>query len=237
MKLTLYFIIGLLALPAMAIKIPKSFDWRMQLGGLSPIRNQNGCGSSWAFPIVTALETAIKMKEGREVQLSAQQILSCSDAGNCKGGWMPQPYVVSTGLALEKDFPYVASDVSCQQNLSIFRKASGWGYVHTIDPKAVAPTQAIQEAVLKFGEITTGIVADDKLNAYPGNVIECSQPNSNHPNHLVSIIGWTEEGAWIVRNSWGEKWGEKGYFRIQYGCNKIGTYASYLTYETPDSGP
>jgi cathepsin B len=38
--------------------------------------------------------------------------------------------------------------------------------------------------------------------------------------HAVKIVGWGKEGAvnyWIVANSWGPKWGEKGYFRIAFG--------------------
>ena len=46
----------------------------------------------------------------------------------------------------------------------------------------------------------------------------------NGTNHVVSIVGWGEEDNtkyWIVRNSWGSYWGEKGLYRQLKGVNML----------------
>jgi cathepsin L len=48
-------------------------------------------------------------------------------------------------------------------------------------------------------------------------------------NHVVLLIGWDDEKqAWLVKNSWGESWGEKGFAWIRYGSNNIGVFAAWI---------
>ena len=63
-------------------------------------------------------------------------------------------------------------------------------------------------------------------------------PMGSRPNHAVLIVGYdSEDGTdyWIVKNSWGEDWGEEGYFKVQrntnspYGVCSINTAAVYPT--------
>lgn len=47
---------------------------------------------------------------------------------------------------------------------------------------------------------------------------------SKKPNHAIVVTGYNEKG-WIIKNSWGEKWGDKGYFYLPRDENKCGINA------------
>merc|ERR1712173_307560 len=67
------------------------------------------------------------------------------------------------------------------------------------------------------GPISCGIDAMPLLN-YESGIIN---KKGEGTDHVVSVTGWgtdrTEGFYWIVRNSWGEFWGEMGYVRVAKG--------------------
>ena len=71
------------------------------------------------------------------------------------------------------------------------------------------------------------IDAEDSLKKYKGGVLDPSDCKSSVQslNHCVHLVGFDTSGSepyWIVKNSWGEKFGEDGYFRLVYGKNACG---------------
>eukprot|EP00536_Pseudo-nitzschia_multiseries_P008799 jgi/Psemu1/297052/fgenesh1_pm.231_\ len=76
------------------------------------------------------------------------------------------------------------------------------------------------------------------LQTYEGGILKDSPANRNTThNHGVSIVGWGfDETAdlqyWIVRNSWGEYWGELGFFRVELGKNLLGI-EGHIAWATP----
>lgn len=219
--------------------LPKIFDWRWQAGGLQPIRNQKNCGSCWAFSVIATLEGLIKIHTGKVVDLAEQTLVStCSNAGSCSGGYFRAfDYLRSPGIPDEQQDPYRAVNTSCRQGLRPEEKITSWRYVGS---RNRAPTiEQIKTALFEKGPVSVTIHANSTLSAYDSGVFNsCS---SGSTNHMVNLEGWNDNGGyWILRNSWGENWGESGYMRIKYTsasgykCNRVGEHTAYAIYnDTP----
>merc|ERR1712159_694405 len=72
------------------------------------------------------------------------------------------------------------------------------------------------------GPISCGIDASPILK-YTGGIASMA---GEMVDHVISIVGWGKDQAsgkqyWIVRNSWGEYWGEMGYIRVEKGNNAL----------------
>jgi C1A family cysteine protease len=223
--------------------LPASFDWR-DSGACTPIRDQDGCGSCWAFSTMGTMECAILRTDGTEVDLSEQWLVSCTGAGSCDGG----SYITAfdflscdtsrsdpcggSGAVLEDELPYEADDISC-----------GCPYTHPycLDGYALVdgewPTvEQVKQAILDYGPLSVSVYVNSAFVAYTGGVFNaCSNRTINH---AVVLVGWDDtlgaNGAWIMRNSWGPDWGMDGYMYIEYGCSRIGYAACYVRYGVED---
>ena len=228
-------------LPAVAAPntLPAAFDWRAQTNGASPglppIRNQGGCGSCWAFATVGALECAIRIKDGVDVDLSEQWLVSCNQSGwSCAGGWYAHDYhlrngstdsCLGNGAVPESNDPYQGVDAAC-----------GCPYPHQywIDSWAYSgdSVDQIKQAILTHGPVSVSLAVDSAFEAYGGGIFNACSASTI--NHSVVLVGWDDTqgsgGVWILRNSWGPSWGEGGYMRIAYGCDSVGYSTCFINY-------
>ena len=204
------------------------FDWR-GLGGVSPIKNQGGCGSCWAFAAVAQLESHMLIYDNRLEDLSEQQCIDCNPYGaGCDGGWMDVAYEIfmDPGCVGEQCYPYEAHDATCRLNsCPALGRIASYSYISGGD-------DAIK-AALANGPVTSLFTVINDFYSYRSGCYESE--TANNVNHAVLIVGWDDtqcggEGAWIVKNSWGTGWGMDGFAYIKYGSCNIGSWPYQIQY-------
>ncbi|XP_047740489.1 procathepsin L-like [Hyalella azteca] len=198
--------------------LPDYLDWR-EKGAVTPVKNQDRCGSCWAFSAVGALEGQIFRNTGVLRSLSVQQVVDCTEnALGCAGGLPALAYEQierSGGLATEEDYPYITYQGNCSM-----RHMDG-GVDHGYRAFKKNDEQALKEAVSKYGPISVAFSVLDDFIHYKRGVYECSKRAAL--NHAVLLVGYGSDEVdgdyWIIKNSWGVNWGERGYFRMARNKN------------------
>ncbi|CAO3653576.1 unnamed protein product [Cunninghamella echinulata] len=203
-----------------------SLDWRDRIS--MRVKNQGSCGSQYAFSAIGAVEGALAIKYNQSYDLSEQHLVDCGGKG-CNGGWMHDMFDYlrkSGGPTLQADYPYTAIAGACQAQSK--RKVGT-----VVSHKMVRPGDEndLMEA-LKIGPVAVAYNAGSQAHKYyRGGIFDV--PNcGNTPTHAVLLIGYGNENGkdyWLLKNSWGADWGEKGYFRMARGKNMCGIadWASY----------
>ncbi len=207
--------------------LPDAFDLRA-LGFVSDIKDQGQCGSCWAHAIVESLEDAILHSGGAKAKLAPQELVDCdNNAAGCGGGNMDDAdFIVKTGTANESAYPYKARDQRCKSPLPQPQtKAKSWAYV---GGQGRAPTvDEMKRALYTYGSLFVTVAAGG--SDWDGRTTMSGCRNRG-TNHMVEIVGWTKDGKWIMRNSWGTDWGDKGFAYMPYGCDAIATESESAAY-------
>ena len=214
--------------------LPASVDWRKK-GVVTGVKNQQQCGSCWAFSATGSMEGQHALKTGKLVSLSESQIVDCDTHGNdhgCMGGWMDGAFeyvIANKGIDDEKDYPYVPEDDNCTfRRADVAAKFSGF---HDV----TGGEAGLKKAVATIGPISVAIDASNTdFQFYNDGVYynpDCSKTILDH-GVLAVGYGTTKNGTdyWVVKNSWGGAWGKKGYILMARNRNNscgIATQPSY----------
>jgi len=210
-----------------AAQLPESVDWR-EKGAISPVKDQQACGSCWAFCATAMIESYAQITEGGDVPiLSAQQVtactpnpLSCGGTGGCMGS-IPQlafTYIQLFGHVTEDEWPYTAGSGntgSCEYDFNGMPPSVGLTGYQILEANN---QDAVMQHLAEVGPLAVAVYASG-WGAYRGGIYDGCKYSSNIAlNHAVQLVGYGSDSDgdyYIVRNSWGSSWGEDGYIRLR----------------------
>ena len=210
--------------------LPSSYDLREE-GLVTSVKNQSPSGDCWAFAIYSALESYLLKNENIIYDFSENNMKNLMYVNGANGtDWnnggnhiMAFAYLLrGSGPVNESLDPFNASSDRSPEDLAIEKYVTGFKYVplrlNNLD------NNQIKYAILQYGAVYTSIYS----NMLRSNGTGYSNL-SNVNQHAVSIVGWDDnysklnfavtppcDGAWIIKNSWGTSYGEKGYYYVSY---------------------
>ncbi|MGC9041156.1 MAG: carboxypeptidase regulatory-like domain-containing protein [Roseiflexus sp.] len=223
--------------------LPAAFNWCEQ-GICTPVKDQGGCGSCWAFATAGVVESAIKRIDGVERDLSEQYLLSAGTHGGCDGG-MPAydlfigatpAHQTEAGVVYESDLPYTGQDAPLTRALPHHERMLAWNSLFNAD------VATIKHIIREHGPVSAYVCAGSRFMWHRSGVFETDESAACNGsiNHAVVLVGWDDSkgtrGAWRLRNSWGATWGENGYMWIGYGISGLGQWIDYVYYDRLEPG-
>lgn len=233
-------------------KMPKEFSW---IKYDSPVRNQGECGACYSLAAMTVYEVRLRIKSQMKDKtiMSGQDVLSCSRTNQgCEGGY---PFLVGKhateyGLVPEACVPYKASDIDCDSvrftsSSCANRRYYAKNYRYVGGYYGSCNELLMMKEIMRNGPVIVAFQAPSSLFYYTGGIFTGPPPKREgvtehgvryweQTNHAVVAMGWGEENGhkyWIIKNTWGPKWGEKGYFRIQRGTDECGVESMATTFD------
>jgi parallel beta-helix repeat protein len=238
--------------PSTRSQIPPSFDWRDYQGHdwMTPVKDQGGCGSCWAFGAVglfEAMHNIWRSDPELDLDLSEEYLVSdCYFPGNCCGGSHETAlkFICIDGIPDEECLPYVddtgctCGGYSCDENCehrtdrscsdaACSDKCSDWQnrLIKIDSAKYLASGQLnTREYVAEKGPLVSAMGMGLGVGYWDGDIYRCT--DDNRTNHVVVIVGYDDAGGyWIIRNSYGVGFGDNGYFKLGYGECGIESYS------------
>jgi len=191
------------------------------------IRQQGNCGSCWAISAVEAVEAYLQT-QGTDVQLAAQALVDCvpnpqhcGGSGGCDGatGELAYQFMMDHGIPTEADDQYTAQTGTCPQKFDTEptwtttggKRARLSGFSNLPSNKAEPLKQALMN-----GPVVVAVDGNDWFD-YNGGVFDGCQRDAII-GHAVLAKGFGEDSGnkyWLIQNSWGSQWGERGHIRLK----------------------
>jgi C1A family cysteine protease len=200
--------------------LPASVNWTAA-GAVTPVKNQEQCGSCWAFSTTGSVESAWFLAKGSLPSVSEQQLVDCSTAeGNqgCNGGLMDYAFeyiIKNKGITTEAAYPYTATGPNACA-------AAGKPVAATLSGYKDVPvnSETALETAIAQQPVSVAVEADQSVfQFYSGGVMDSAC--GTQLDHGVLAVGYGVLGGkeyYLVKNSWGASWGANGYILLGRGA-------------------
>jgi C1A family cysteine protease len=215
--------------------MPASVDW-VAAGAVTYVKNQQQCGCCWAVAIAGAIEGAAAIDSGFTYlqSLSAQQLISCDTSSyGCNGGSIVSAleYSMNNGLGGMTTYAQYPFEDGKGKTSTDCKSADYTLAVSDSQPKTVTDIDTgdsfstrvnkMKQALVSGGPVAIEINANcPEFQSYSSGVFtpgSCTCFDTSCLDHAVLLVGYNDTNDpayWKVKNSWGECWGEDGYFRV-----------------------
>jgi len=188
-------------------------DWRNRC---TPVKDQGNCGSCVGFGTIAAIEALINIKYGIVKILSEAQPFFCAGANCEEGAYVPDVLDQEsiTWIPTAQENHYVDHNVPCYKGKATGAILTKWYLLDNAEEMKIALTS---------GPIVGTMEVHESFMHYVSGVYHSLGPQDHVVGgHCICIVGYDDaKGAWLVKNSWGTGWGERGYVWIKYGDSEI----------------
>jgi C1A family cysteine protease len=208
----------------LASQFPATFDLRGQ-EKLTRVRDQGNCGSCWAFATYGSLESFLMPLENWDFSEEDMNDHHGFDWGPCAGGNIDIAVAYLTrwdGPLKEEDNPYQYAISDSANEVKHVLEA-----VYLPPRSNYLDNDRIKQAVQSTGAVYVSMYY--ARSCYNATYHSYYNQSLREGGHAVCVVGWDDnfnrnnfnqippgDGAFIVRNSWGNSWGEGGYFYVSY---------------------
>lgn len=220
------------SIPTTSVTSPFS-NWTSTM---SPVKNQGGCGSCWAFASIALCEWYLKNHDVPQYEtLSDQHLVDCDlSNGGCNGGWPTKSlnYLFVNGTSNSK-YAYTATRGTCQSPLPYPRNKKCPKAIYEWNLSATGNDDRLRQVLTKTPVLGAMNVISSFFQYKSG--IYTPTNCTNQVNHAILVVGHgvdnvTNQKYWICRNSWGTGWGEGGYFKMDANTPNQCGISSYFWY-------
>ncbi|MDO5826234.1 MAG: C1 family peptidase [Methanosphaera sp.] len=217
-------------------KLPSQYDSR-KLGYVTPVKNQGEKNSCWAFGANAAIESSLLKTTKEEYDLSENTVvntrLKYSRYGDAyvtefNSETAPTGHMVSWLGTFDQDYdPYdehgkISELTSTEDNIHIQD-------ILYIPGNSKNIMNEMKQAIYKYGAISGTIYSTTDNKYYNPKTAAFYSYGKVNINHVITLVGWDDNysksnfattpkanGAWIVKNSYGTEYGDKGYIYVSY---------------------
>lgn len=196
--------------------LAKTVDWTSKMRHSNFVHNQGDCGSCWAHAAVSALEAHAELATGKGYELATQEIISCTEnprhcggTGGCHGATAELAFEHARKHGISQKHSYTGG---CSKAAPGALKVES--FVRLPENKA----SHLLSALANHGPVALSIDAANFFSYNDGVFAGCKQDTI--VNHAVLGVGYGSDAKsgkdyWMIKNSWGANWGERGYIRVE----------------------